>query len=191
MNLPESAQEPQTRDIPKKGLQQRRQLLQSILAELQELEKHKRATCSREKIAKIPPVLASCRTTDVSGAESAVRWVTWTGLPASFQKRSQIGYKVANIVVAQERFRVHRRAGVPPFDREETIFIGLRFQGGRVPEIGGRCRECVKPFDQVGRHRRSSIQMSFDAMADRASTKFMIELPSAFGITPQRGVGFG
>ena len=38
MNLPESAQEPQTRDIPKKGLQQRRQLLQSILTELQELE---------------------------------------------------------------------------------------------------------------------------------------------------------
>ena len=38
VNLPESAQEPQTRDIPKKGLQQRRQLLQSILTELQELE---------------------------------------------------------------------------------------------------------------------------------------------------------
>lgn len=38
VNLPESAQEPQTRDIPKKGLQQRRQLLQSILTELQGLE---------------------------------------------------------------------------------------------------------------------------------------------------------
>lgn len=38
VNLPESAQEPQTRDIPKKGLQQRRQVLQSILTELQGLE---------------------------------------------------------------------------------------------------------------------------------------------------------
>ncbi len=38
LNLPESAQEPSTRDIPKKGLQQRRQALQGILTELQELE---------------------------------------------------------------------------------------------------------------------------------------------------------
>ena len=38
VNLPESAQEPLTRDIPKKGLQQRRQALQSILTELQGLE---------------------------------------------------------------------------------------------------------------------------------------------------------
>ena len=38
VNLPESAQEPLTRDIPKKGLQQRRQALQSILTELQALE---------------------------------------------------------------------------------------------------------------------------------------------------------
>ncbi len=38
VNLPESAQEPQARDIPNKGLQQHRQLLQSILTELQELE---------------------------------------------------------------------------------------------------------------------------------------------------------
>ena len=38
VNLPESAQEPQTRDIPKKGLQQRRQVLQSILTDLQALE---------------------------------------------------------------------------------------------------------------------------------------------------------
>lgn len=38
VNLPESAQEPQTRDIPKKGLQQRRQVLQSILTDLQGLE---------------------------------------------------------------------------------------------------------------------------------------------------------
>ena len=38
VNLPESAQEPQTRDIPKKGLQQRRQVLQSILTDLQRLE---------------------------------------------------------------------------------------------------------------------------------------------------------
>lgn len=38
VNLPESAQEPLTRDIPKKGLQQRRQALQGILTELQELE---------------------------------------------------------------------------------------------------------------------------------------------------------
>ena len=38
VDLPESAQEPLTRDIPKKGLQQRRQALQGILTELQELE---------------------------------------------------------------------------------------------------------------------------------------------------------
>jgi hypothetical protein len=38
VNLPESAQEPLTRDIPKKGLQQRRQVLQSILTNLQPLE---------------------------------------------------------------------------------------------------------------------------------------------------------
>lgn len=38
VNLPESAQEPLTRDIPKKGLQQRRQVLQSILTDLQALE---------------------------------------------------------------------------------------------------------------------------------------------------------
>ena len=38
VNLPESAQEPQTRDIPKMGLQQRRQVMQSILTDLQELE---------------------------------------------------------------------------------------------------------------------------------------------------------
>lgn len=39
VNLPESAQEPLTRDIPKKGLQQRRQVLQSILTDLQPLER--------------------------------------------------------------------------------------------------------------------------------------------------------
>jgi hypothetical protein len=38
VNLPESAQEPLTRDISKKGLQQRRQALQGILTELQKLE---------------------------------------------------------------------------------------------------------------------------------------------------------
>ena len=38
VNLPESAQEPQTRDMPKKGLQQRRQVLQSILTDLRGLE---------------------------------------------------------------------------------------------------------------------------------------------------------
>lgn len=38
VNLPESAQEPLTRDIPKKGLQQRRQVLQGILGDLQGLE---------------------------------------------------------------------------------------------------------------------------------------------------------
>jgi hypothetical protein len=38
VNLPESAQEPMTRDVPKKGLQQRRQVLQSILTDLQGLE---------------------------------------------------------------------------------------------------------------------------------------------------------
>jgi len=39
VNLPESAQEPQTSDIPKMAIQQRRQVLQSILTDLQELEK--------------------------------------------------------------------------------------------------------------------------------------------------------
>ncbi len=38
VNLPESAQEPLTRDIPKKGIQQRRQVLQGILGDLQGLE---------------------------------------------------------------------------------------------------------------------------------------------------------
>jgi hypothetical protein len=38
VNLPESAQEPQTQDIPKMGLQQRRQVLQGVLTELRELE---------------------------------------------------------------------------------------------------------------------------------------------------------
>ena len=38
VNLPESAQEPLTRDIPKQGLQQRRQVLQGVLTELQALE---------------------------------------------------------------------------------------------------------------------------------------------------------
>ncbi|MDL1889664.1 hypothetical protein FBQ96_08820 [Nitrospirales bacterium NOB] len=38
VNLPEFAQEPQTRDVPKKGLQQRRQLLLGILTDIEELE---------------------------------------------------------------------------------------------------------------------------------------------------------
>ena len=38
VNLPESAQEPLTQDTPKKGLQQRRHVLQGILADLQTLE---------------------------------------------------------------------------------------------------------------------------------------------------------
>ena len=38
VNLPESAQEAEARDIPKKSLQQRRQVLQSILTDLQALE---------------------------------------------------------------------------------------------------------------------------------------------------------
>jgi hypothetical protein len=38
VNLPESAQEPQTRDIPKKALQQRRQVLLGILSELESME---------------------------------------------------------------------------------------------------------------------------------------------------------
>lgn len=38
VNLPESAQEPSTRDVPKKGLQQRRQVLKGILTDLQPLE---------------------------------------------------------------------------------------------------------------------------------------------------------
>ena len=39
VNLPESAQEPLSQDIPQKAIQQRRQLLQAILSELEELEK--------------------------------------------------------------------------------------------------------------------------------------------------------
>ena len=38
VNLPESAQEPQTRDVPKKALQQRRQVLLGILSELEGME---------------------------------------------------------------------------------------------------------------------------------------------------------
>ena len=38
VNLPESAQEPQTRDIPKKALQQRRQVLLGILSDLEGVE---------------------------------------------------------------------------------------------------------------------------------------------------------
>ena len=38
VNLPEAAQEPQTRDLPKMGLQERRQILRGILTELKELE---------------------------------------------------------------------------------------------------------------------------------------------------------
>lgn len=39
VNLPESTQEPLTQDAPKKGIQQRRQVLQTILGDLQSLEK--------------------------------------------------------------------------------------------------------------------------------------------------------
>jgi hypothetical protein len=38
VNLPESAQEPMARDLPKTGLQQRRQVLQGVLSEIQDLE---------------------------------------------------------------------------------------------------------------------------------------------------------
>ncbi|MBX3236915.1 MAG: hypothetical protein KF814_12240 [Nitrospiraceae bacterium] len=38
VNLPESAQEPLTRDLTKTGLQQRRQVLESLLTELEGLE---------------------------------------------------------------------------------------------------------------------------------------------------------
>ena len=48
VNLPESAQEPLTRDDPKKGLQQRRQVLQGILSDLQELEKVEAAALQGE-----------------------------------------------------------------------------------------------------------------------------------------------
>jgi len=48
VNLPESAQEPLTQDIPKKGLQQRRQALQGILTELQELEAQEAAVLAGE-----------------------------------------------------------------------------------------------------------------------------------------------
>ena len=48
VNLPESAQEPLTRDTPKKGLQQRRQVLQGILSDLQELEKDESAALEGE-----------------------------------------------------------------------------------------------------------------------------------------------
>jgi hypothetical protein len=39
VNLPESEQEPLTQDTPKKGLQQRRHVLQGIVADLQTLER--------------------------------------------------------------------------------------------------------------------------------------------------------
>jgi hypothetical protein len=48
VNLPESAQEPSTRDIPKKALQQRRQALQSILTQLQSLEAQEAAVLTGE-----------------------------------------------------------------------------------------------------------------------------------------------
>lgn len=48
VNLPESAQEPSTRDIPKKGLQQRRQALQSMLTQLQALEAQEAAALTGE-----------------------------------------------------------------------------------------------------------------------------------------------
>lgn len=48
VNLPESAQEEQARDIPKKGLQQRRQVLQSILTDLQELERQESSVLEGE-----------------------------------------------------------------------------------------------------------------------------------------------
>lgn len=38
VNLPESAQEPTTRDVPQKAVQQRRQVLQGILSELTDME---------------------------------------------------------------------------------------------------------------------------------------------------------
>ena len=38
VNLPESAQEPLMRDVPKKALQQRRQVLQGILSEMEDME---------------------------------------------------------------------------------------------------------------------------------------------------------
>lgn len=38
VNLPESAQEPLTKDLPKTGLQQRRQVLLGILGETEEME---------------------------------------------------------------------------------------------------------------------------------------------------------
>ena len=38
VNLPESAQEPMAKDLPKTALQQRRQLLLSILTEMQDME---------------------------------------------------------------------------------------------------------------------------------------------------------
>ena len=68
VNLPESAQEPSTREVPKKGLQQRRQVLQSILTDLQPLEA-KKPTYSREKIVKIllaPASLVKAQPTSTS-----------------------------------------------------------------------------------------------------------------------------
>jgi hypothetical protein len=38
VNLPESAQEPLSQDLPQKAIQQRRQLLHAVLAELENLE---------------------------------------------------------------------------------------------------------------------------------------------------------
>ena len=57
VNLPESAQEAEARDIPKKGLQQRRQVLQSILTDLQALET-KEATVLEGEDREDPPGLS-------------------------------------------------------------------------------------------------------------------------------------
>ena len=58
VNLPESAQEPLTRDIPKKGLQQRRQVLQGILTVLQPLEAQEADSLMGEDREDPPPAPA-------------------------------------------------------------------------------------------------------------------------------------
>lgn len=48
VNLPESAQEPLTRDVPQKALQQRRQVLLGILSEMKDMEGKEEAALTGE-----------------------------------------------------------------------------------------------------------------------------------------------
>jgi hypothetical protein len=54
VNLPESAQEPMTKDLPKTAVQQRRQVLLSILTEMKDMES-KEATMLTDEAHEDPP----------------------------------------------------------------------------------------------------------------------------------------